>query len=137
MNLFNLNYNKLQNLKQIEFNIFIYLIIIVLGILIILAFNIEVYKINEYYGIYENDKLNVKINNKLSENIKNIEYIVFKSEKSNIKKVSFLNYEIVDNNILENVEIELDNEFSNNEIGLVKFYYGKQKLIKYIFELFR
>lgn len=136
MNLFKMNYNKLFNLKQLNFNLVIYGTIIFLGIVCLISFYIEVYQIDEFYGIYENNKLNVKISEKLSENIHDIDYIEFKNEKIKIKNIEFINYEIVDNSIFENIELEIDKKFLDNEIGKVKFYYGKQKLIKYIFDLF-
>lgn len=136
MNIFKMNYNKLFNLKILNFNILIYIVLIILAILFIISFQIEVYQIDEFYGIYENNKLNVKINEKLSENIHNIDFIIFKNEKHKIKNINFISYEIIENSIFENIEIELDKSFLNNEIGKVKFYYGKQKLIKCILELF-
>lgn len=136
MNLFEMNYNKLFNLKQSNFHILVYAIIIFLGIIILLSLYVEVYQINEFYGIYENNQLNVKINEKLSENIYSVDYIEFKNEMLKIKDITFIDYEIVDNNIFSIVEIEIDKKMKNNEIGKVKFYYEKEKLIKYIFDLF-
>lgn len=136
MNLFEMNYNKLFNLKQSNFHILVYAIIIFLGIIILLSLYVEVYQINEFYGIYENNQLNVKINEKLSENIYSVDYIEFKNEMLKIKDITFIDYEIVDNNIFSIVELEIDKKMKNNEIGKVKFYYEKEKLIKYIFDLF-
>lgn len=136
MNLFNINYDKLSNLKQINFKVLILIVIFSLFVLIFISFKIDIYNIGEFYGIYKNNKLNVQIDRKLSENIHNVDYIIFKKEKILIKNIDFINYEVIDNNIVENIELKLDKGLFDNEVGIVKFYYGKQKLINYILELF-
>lgn len=137
MDLFKINYNKLSNLRQLNFNILIIIVMLLFMILIFVSLNIEVYKTFECMGIYSNNTLKIKINSKLSDNLKNAEYSFFQNQKLNFQIVNFGSYELIDNTIFQEIDLSVDKKFYDNEIGLVEFYYQKQKLLIYIFDLFK
>ena len=137
MELFKINYNKLSNLRQLKFNLIVIIVILLFVMLIFLALNIEVYKKFECMGIYSNNTLKITINSELSDNLKNAEYIIFQNKKLIFQIVNFGNYEVIDNTIFQEIDLSVDEKFYDNEIGLVEFYYQKQKLLFYIFELFK
>lgn len=137
MELFKTNYNKLSNLRQLKFNVIVIIVILLFVMLIFLALNIEVYKKFECMGIYSNNTLKITINSELSDNLKNAEYIIFQNKKLIFQIVNFGNYEVIDNTIFQEIDLSVDEKFYDNEIGLVEFYYQKQKLLFYIFDLFK
>jgi len=137
MELFKINYNKLSNLRQLKFNVIVIIVILLFVMLIFLSLNIEVYKKFECMGIYSNNTLKITINSELSDNLKNAEYIIFQNKKLIFQIVNFGNYEVIDNTTFQEIDLSVDEKFYDNEIGLVEFYYQKQKLLFYIFELFK
>lgn len=140
MKYFRINYDRLKNLEQINFYKIIIIIVINLIILLIVACNLSVYHKISFYGIYNDNILIIKINNKLSDIIKNNQYIKFNNKKTKYE-IDTLNgfgeYEIIDNEIYQIINLKVDTKFNNNEVGLVELYYNKQKIIKYIFESFK
>lgn len=137
MQYFKINYNKLENLPQINYYKFISIVISIIIILIVIASQKSAYHTFSTYGIYKDNVLHIKINSKLSDAVKNNEYISFKDINTECIKILYDEYEIVDNEIYQDISITLDKKFIDNEIGLVKFYYHKQNLLVYIFELFK
>lgn len=137
MDYFRINYNRLENLKQINFYKVISAIILSLTILVVLACFIKISNKETFSGIYQEGKLTIKINTKLSDTLKNNKYVFFNDEKVRYKVQSFGEIEIIDNEIYQEATLTIDKKFVNNEVGLVELYYDKQKLIKYIFELFK
>ena len=55
----------------------------------------------------------------------------------NYKIDSFGTYRIVDDNIFEEVNLIVDRYVYENEVGKVTILYDKQKIIKYILDLFK
>ena len=137
MDYFKINYNKLQNLSQINFYKIIFLIFILLIILFILSFKINISKRYEFYGIYKENLLNIKIEKTLSGKLKNSKYILFNDIKTNFKINDYGDYEIINNDIYQEIELIVDEKFYDNEIGLVEFYCDKKILFKYILDLFK
>jgi len=137
MKCFKVNYNKLQNMHQIKYFVVIISILLLLIVLIILSCFINAYQSVSFYGIYNDNILKIKINNKLSDTLKNNQYIEFNEHKTKYKMIDFGEYEIIDNEIYQEVDLFVDNYFIDNEVGIVKLRYNKQKIINYIFELFK
>ena len=130
MDYFKINYNKLENLRQINYYKFIIGMLIIIFVLFILGLKINTYHKLQTYGIYSNNSLQIKIESRLSDEMKNSEYIVFNDKKTKLK-------EIINNNIYQEITIIMDEKFYNNEIGLVEFYYGKESIFNYILDLFK
>lgn len=137
MEYFKINYYKLQNLSQLNFYKIIIFIILNLLILLIMGYFMSTYDKVSFSAIYNNNILTIKINNKLSDTLKNNKYIVFNDVKTKYKILEYGEYEIIGNEIYQEVNLSVDKEFINNEVGIVELYYDKQKIIKYIFELFK
>lgn len=137
MEYFKINYSKLENLPQLKFYIFVLFNVVLIFILIIVAFFIKVNHITYTYGIYKDNILHIKINSKLSDVLKNDAEIIFNNENVNYSVISYEDYEVIDNNIYQEIKLSIDKSFYDNEIGMVKIYYHKESLIKYIFDLFK
>jgi len=137
MDYFKINYNKLENMPQIKFYKIIFIFLSLLIILFIMSFYIKVDKKLECYGIINNNVLKIKINNELSDSFKSLEYIIFNDKKIKFKINNYGNYEIINNEIYQEIELIVDEKFYDNEIGLVEFYYDKKILFKYILDLFK
>ena len=129
MKYYKINYNKLENLHQINYFKFIFLII--------LSCNVSSYHTLNIYGIYKDDLLHIKTNILFSEAVKTSEYVIFDNKKIKYKIDNFGDYEIVNNEIYQNIDLHLDKKFYDNEVGLFKLHYHKEKLIKFIFKLFK
>lgn len=137
MNYFKINYNRLENLPQIKFYKLIFLLIIILVILIFISSFMYTYKTINLYGYYTDEILHIKINNILSDKIKNGKYLTFNNKKTAYEVISYGEYEIIENEIYQDVSLELEKNFINNEIGTVKIKYDKKRIINYIFDLFK
>ncbi len=137
MNYFKINYDKLKNLKQIKYFYIVALLFITLIVLIIIASNIKVHHKLTFYGIYNDKKIVFKVNNKLSDIIKNNNLISFNNENTTYKVLEFGDYEINNEEIYQDITITVDKEFIDNEIGLITIYYNKETILKYILDLFK
>ena len=137
MNYFKINYNKLENLPQIKFHRFILLLLLIIMSVIMSSYFINTYHTLSTYGYYKDNEVHIKINNKLSDAVKNSEYITFNNVNTTSLDTVLEDYEIIDNEIYQNIKITLDKKFLDNEIGLLKIHYRKQKLLFYILELFK
>ena len=137
MKYFKINYCRLQNLTQINYYIVVFVMLILIVILLLIASLKTISIKEEYYGIYVDNVLNIKINVKLSDKFKSKEHIIFNNKKTKYKIVKFNDFEIVNNEIYQNITLALDEDFHNNEVGLVELYYDKKSILNYIFELFK
>lgn len=137
MDYFKINYSKLKNIKEINFYKIVIVVLCIFIILFIMSFYIEVNKKWEGYGIVNDNILKIKINNKLSDNFKSDNTIIFNNKRTNFKINSYGTYEIINNEIYQDIELIVDGNFYDNEIGLVEFYYDKKILFKYILDLFK
>lgn len=137
MNYLHINYYKLRNLPQFKFYIIGIIITIIFLVILILSFFLKVNKKVECFGIYENKILKIQINSELSDIIKNNNVLYFNNMKTSYEIIRFGNYEFINNNVYEMIEIAVDEWIYNNEVGKVTIYYEKQRLIFYIFELFK
>ena len=136
MDYFKVNYSKLENMYQINYNFVLIGIVIALLLFIILSSIINVTHTVSFYGIYSNGTLQFKINYMLSDVVKNGEYLTFNNEKTKYEIINYLDYEIYNDNVYQNIELKVDKNFIDNEVGLVKIHYHKEKLISYILKLF-
>ena len=134
---FKINYNKLEKLPQINIYKFILVILIIILLLLLISCFQDTYHTFSTYGIYKNNVLHLKINNKLSDAVKDSEYFTFNKEDTKCVNILYDEYEIIDNEIYQSLSITVDKEYADNEVGLVTFYYRKQKLITFIMELFK
>ena len=136
MDYFRVNYKKLERLPQYNYWIFIVIIIIIFIIFIVIAFKVTINKSETFYGVYTDNILKFKIQIELSDKLKNNKNITFNNQNVSYEIIGFEDYEIIDNKIYQVVDLKIDKDFYQNEVGKVKLYYGKEKLIAYIFELF-
>lgn len=137
MNYFKINYEKLQNLNQKRFYILIIFIIFIFILIILICHFVNVNQKLAFYGICNDNTLTLKINNKLSDTLKNNSYLNFNKRKIKYKILNYGRYEIIDNEIFQEINLTIENEVINNEVGKVEINYNKEKLIKFIFDLFK
>ena len=137
MNYFQVNYYRLRNLSQKHlFAIIILIIIIGIFILGFSYFKVVSRKYN-CYGIYQNNLLNIKVMQDKIDIFKDNKELVFNNYKVAYKIKNMGEYELIDNKIYQNIYLTIDGNFYDNEVGEVEIYYRKEKLIKFIFELFK
>ena len=134
---FKINYNKLENLPEKKMFKFVLFIIIVIIILIYLAYSINIYHTFSTYALYKDNTIYLKINNRLSDAVIMSEYITFNNVKSTYIVESFGEYEIINQDIYQEVYLTIDEKLYDKEFGLIKFYYHKQNILMYILELFK
>lgn len=137
MDYFKINYNKLENIPEIKYYKIIILIVLLFIFLILLASKVEIFEKFESYGIYSNNTLTVKINSKLSDNLKKSEYIIFNDLKFELNILEYGNYEIIDNDVYQEIKIYVDGNFYDNEVGIIEFYYNKENALRFIWNLFK
>lgn len=137
MQYFKVNYQKLANLHQCNFLLYIVVIIIMLIIITFLSFHIKVSKKIEDYGIYNDGVIAIKIKNELSDIYKNNHTLSFNNIETDYKIKSYGAYEIINNEVYQEIFLEVDNDFYNQEVGLVVIHYDKERLIKFIWKLFK
>ena len=137
MNYFQVNYYRLRNLSQKHlFAIIILIIIIGVFILGFSYFKVVSRKYN-CYGIYQNNLLNIKVMQDKIDIFKDNKELVFNNHKVAYKIKNMGEYELIDNKIYQNIYLTIDGDVYDNEVGEVEIYYRKEKLIKFIFELFK
>lgn len=136
MDYFKINYDKLQNMPQINYYRIVIIISLLFISLIIVSSFVKIYQKDICYGIYNNNILKLKINSELSDNIKKSEYITFNNEKTKFKIQNYGDYEIIDNFIFQEIYLIIDDKFYHNEVGKVELYYDRQSILKIILDLF-
>jgi len=137
MSYFKINYDKLKNLNQTKYHIFIGILISIILLIILISFFININKKITLYGICNDNILTLKINSKLSDNFKNNSHIKFNNKKLKYTILNYGKYEIIDNEIYQEINLTIENKLIDNEVGKVELYYNKEKLIKFIFKLFK
>lgn len=137
MNYFQVNYYRLRNLSQKHlFAIIILIIIIGIFILGFSYFKVVSRKYN-CYGIYQNNLLNIKVMQDKIDIFKDNKKLIFNNKDVKYKINNMGDYELIDNKIYQNIYLTIDGDVYDNEVGEVEIYYRKEKLIKFIFELFK
>lgn len=137
MNYFQVNYYRLRNLSQKHlFAIIILIIIIGIFILGFSYFKVVSRKYN-CYGIYQNNLLNIKVIQDKIDIFKDNKKLIFNNKDVKYKINNMGGYELIDNKIYQNIYLTIDGDVYDNEVGEVEIYYRKEKLIKFIFELFK
>ena len=137
MNYFQVNYYRLRNLSQKHlFAIIILIIIIGIFILGFSYFKVVSRKYN-CYGIYQNNLLNIKVMQDKIDIFKDNKKLIFNNKDVKYKIKNMGEYELIDNKIYQNIYLTIDGDVYDNEVGEVEIYYHKEKLIKFIFELFK
>jgi hypothetical protein len=137
MDYYQINYKKLENIHQIRYSFFIGVFILIITIIVILSFINYAYDIEEFYGIYNDNILTFKINTKLSDKLKKENILSFNNKEVNYKILEFKDYEIINNEIYEIVELKIDGDFYQNEVGIIKIYFDKKRIIFHILDLFK
>lgn len=135
MDYFKINYSKLKNLPEKKFDRLIILFVIIIIFVVFCASKIMIYEKEQVYGIYLDNILTIKVNNKYSKYLDKSEYIKFNDSKVNFKIKEYGEYEIINNEIYQEVKIIVDKDFYQNEVGIVEFYYDKKSVLKYIISL--
>ncbi len=137
MKYFQVNYYRLRNLSQKHlFAIIILIIIIGIFILGFSYFKVVSRKYN-CYGIYQNKLLNIKVMQDKIDIFKDNKKLIFNKKEVKYKIKNMGEYELIDNKIYQNIYLTIDGDVYDNEVGEVEVYYRKEKLIKFIFELFK
>jgi len=136
MDYFKINYDKLENIKQIKYHIVITVVICLIVLFILISCFIKINKKITLYGICNDNILKIKINTKLSDNIKNSDHLNFNKKKLKYKIGSYGDYEIIDNEIYQEINLSIENVM-NDEVGKIEVYSKEEKLIKFIFDLFK
>lgn len=137
MEYFNCNYSKLKNIPEIKLYKLAIVFILISIILVEISLKVKIYQHSECYGIYENNVLVINIERKLSENLGKSEYIIFDNKKVNFKIKEYGEYEIINNEIYQEIKIIVDKVFYHNQVGVVEFYYDKKSVFKFIVDLFK
>ncbi len=137
MEYFKVNYGVLQNLRQIKFYKIVLIILIILVLLLKVAHNSIVWQHIECESIYINDNLSLTINVQLSDKLKKAKYITFNDAKANIDKINYGDYEMISNEVYQNINLIIDRKFSNNEVGVLKIYYEEKSILKIVLDLFK
>ncbi len=132
-----LNYDKLLHPKIGKYHYLIIIILLGVIVFVILSFKVKVSTKLETYGLYKDGILQIEINSKLSDKIKQSKMLVFNKKKVNYTIESFNEYEFINNELYQNIYLVVDNKFYDNEMGIVEFHYDNKKLISYIFDLFK
>lgn len=135
MDYFKINYSKLRNLQEKKFDKLIILFVIIIIFVVFCASKVMIYEKEQVYGIYLDNILTIKVNNKYSKYLDKSEYIKFNDSKVNFKIKEYGEYEIINNEIYQEVKIIVDKDFYQNEVGIVEFYYDKKSVLKYIINL--
>lgn len=136
MKYYKLNYDYLSNLRILKMWIVVLFIIVFFTIIIVMANRITILKTYKNYGFVKDNYLNLKIDQKSTDKIKNSEYFVFNNKRYDVTEIVFDDYEIINDDIYINTKILIDNALEN-EFGKIKFVYKKEKIIDFIFELFK
>ncbi len=137
MNYFKVNYDKLKNLEEKNYYLIVITVIFIILYLLLVSCFIKVKERMEYAGIVNDGVLKVGVNNSFSDIIKNNNTLKFKEQEMHYKVKEFGEYEVIDNEIYENIYLVVDGQIYDNEVGVVTFYYHENNLCKYIFKLFK
>ena len=137
MNYFKINYSKLQNIKQIKFNVILSLISFSIIVLLFLSVFIKTTKSILLYGIVNDNVIKIKISNELSDVVKNNNYVFVNNKKLKYKVDSFGDVELVGEKIFQDVNLIIDEKIMNNEVVKIILRYNEKRLIKHILDLFK
>jgi len=129
-----LSYDYLLNIKYKRFGL-IFIIILLLIILLILGFNIKTYNTYQIYGVYQNNYLAVNVPIIDSDAVLNGLYLKVNNDKYDYKIDRISSLEYYDNVNYQTYYLNLTNNYQENEILKITFYYKKQRIIRKIFEL--
>ncbi len=136
MNYYKVNYEKLKNINEINYFLFTIVILFVILYFIFLSFFIKVKSKIECFGIISDNILKINLNSKLSDKIKNSK-IKFKDTYITYEIENYGEYEIIDNEVYQIINLKVDANFYDNEVGLVTIYYNEISLWEYILSLFK
>ncbi len=137
MNYLKINYQKLLHLK-IPRGIFLDLLFALLIIFLIIYSNTHyITKKITCYGVYDGLVLSIMANGTLSDALSENRTLYFNKQKVNYEIDEYGEYEVIDEVIYQQIDLNLDKELYDNEAGLVTLYYGKEKIITFILKLFK
>lgn len=137
MDYFKVNYHRLANLNQIKYFYFVIFVLILIFVIIFFSFKIRVSKVLNSYGIYHDGVLTIKIQNKLSDIIINNNMLSFDNKDTKYLIQDFGDYEIINDDIYQEINLIVDEKFYENEIGVVKVRYEERRIIKHILKLLK
>ena len=106
---------------------------VLFGILLILSLTLETYSTNLVYGIYNDNYILCSIPISNSDSVISGEYLKINNQKYkyDIKQISEL-YAIENENYQDYLLATVNNEYKNNQVIKMTFYYQKEKIIKKI-----
>ena len=136
MNYYKVNYEKLKSINEINYFLFTIVILFVILYFIFLSFFIKVKSKIECFGIISDNILKINLNSKLSDKIKNSK-IKFKDTYITYEIENYGEYEIIENEVYQIINLKVDANFYDNEVGLVTIYYNEISLWEYILSLFK
>lgn len=137
MEYFKVNYDLLSKLKQINFNWFIIMILILVSVLLYVGSTIKYDRCIDTVGYVSDEYLILKIDIELSDKLINGKYLKLNDHKYQYSIVSYGEYEIINNQIYQDVYITISDTLINNYVGNVSIYYESKNILKYIYELFK
>ena len=137
MNDYKLNYDKLKRLPILKLRIVIIIIILTILILIFFACHLSIERKVICLGVVKDNLLNIEITENLSDKVKNSNKLIFNKKKMNYRIANYGEFQINNGSFIECIALTVDHYVYDNEIGKVEIIYGKEKIIKYILELFK
>ena len=137
MNYLKINYQKLLNLKIHKYIFWDFLFILIIILSLIYVFTHSISKRLTCYGVYDGLVLKIIANESLSDAISKNKTLYFNNTKVNYEIDEYGEYQVIDDVIYQQIDLAIDKELYDNEVGEVKLYYEKKKLITFILELFK
>lgn len=137
MNYFKVNYDRLMNLRKKNYFIIVIILILLLSTLIVASFFINISSTLNLVGVYNDETLKININNKLSDILKRNDKIICNGKISLYHIKDYGEYEIINNEVYQTINLTVDKSFMNNEVVNFEIHYDNEKLINYIFKLFK
>lgn len=137
MDYLKINYQKLLHLKIPRYVFLDVLFVLLIIFLVIYSCTHYITKKITCYGIYDGLVLKVMANETLSDALSANKTLYFNKEKLNYEIDEYGEYEIINEIIYQQIDLNIDKELYDNEAGTITLYYDKEKIITFILKLFK
>lgn len=137
MDYLKINYQKLLHLKIPRYVFLDILFVLLIIFLVIYSCTHYITKKITCYGIYDGLVLKVMANETLSDALSANKTLYFNKEKLNYEIDEYGEYEIINEIIYQQIDLNIDKELYDNEAGTITLYYDKEKIITFILKLFK